>query len=76
MRLANALLLLILLLATTAGFAEETDPYLWLEEVDGEEALAWVTERSGQDTAELEAVPEFEPIHAKLLEIGLFFIQI
>ncbi|MDX2474096.1 MAG: prolyl oligopeptidase family serine peptidase, partial [Candidatus Krumholzibacteria bacterium] len=69
MRLANALLLILLLLATTAGIAEETDPYLWLEEVDGEKALEWVTERSAKDTAELEAVPEFAAIHDKLLEI-------
>ncbi len=62
-----ACLLLSLVLAGPV-FADQ-DPYLWLEEVEGEDALAWVTERSGQDTAELEAVPEFAPIHARLEEI-------
>ncbi len=47
----------------------DVDPYLWLEEIDGEEVLAWVNEKSNQDRAKLEAVPEFEPLHAKLLEV-------
>jgi len=54
------------------GFAiadEPADPYLWLEEVEGEKALAWVEERSAADTATLEAVPEFAEIHPKLVEI-------
>ena len=49
--------------------AAAEDPYLWLEEVEGEEALAWVKERSARDQAVLEAAPEFQPIHEKLLEI-------
>lgn len=49
--------------------AADEDPYLWLEEVDGEEALAWVKERSAQDQAVLEAEAEFQPMHEKLLEI-------
>ena len=69
MRILSILLLIAVLLPlAAAGFADE-DPYLWLEEVEGEEALAWVQERSDQDTAELEAVPEFAPIHERLLEI-------
>ncbi|MBD3220928.1 prolyl oligopeptidase family serine peptidase, partial [bacterium] len=61
---------LILLLATASLTAvADDDPYLWLEEVEGEKALEWVEERSAEDTAEIEAVPEFEPIHQELLEI-------
>ena len=56
-------------LAAAGATASDDDPYLWLEEVEGEKALAWVEERSAADTAELEAVPEFAAIHAKLLEI-------
>jgi len=65
-----ALLALVFLasLAATAC-AQADDPNLWLEEVDGKKALEWVKERSAKDTAELEAVPVFEPIHARLLEI-------
>lgn len=66
-RLIWALALGALLMSPTAG--AEDDPYLWLEEVEGEEALAWVEERSAQDTAEIKAHPSFEPIHQQLLEI-------
>ena len=48
---------------------ENEDPYLWLEDVEGERALAWVEERSATDTAVLEAVPVYSEIHQKLLEI-------
>jgi len=63
-----ALIAFILLIATTVVAGDE-DPYLWLEEVEGEKALEWVKERSAKDTAEIEAVPEFAPIHERLLEI-------
>ena len=63
-----AVLATILLLAVPCAAADE-DPYLWLEEVDGEKALEWVKERSAKDTAELEAVPEFAEIHEQLLDI-------
>ncbi len=52
------------------AIAEDSeDPYLWLEEVEGEKALEWVKERSAKDTATLEAVPVYSEIHEKLLEI-------
>lgn len=69
MRLANILLVATILLTAAVGLADETDPYLWLEEVEGEKALEWVKERSATDTAELEAVPEYAEIHERLLEI-------
>lgn len=50
--------------------ADETeDPYLWLEEIEGERALEWVRDRSAADTAVLERVPVFAEIHEQLLEI-------
>ena len=49
--------------------AADEDPYLWLEEVEGKQALEWVKARSAEDTAEIEAVPEFAELHEKLLEI-------
>jgi prolyl oligopeptidase len=68
------LLLTVLALALAAPDAipaaeDDDDPYRWLEEVEGEKALNWVKERSAEDTAEIEAVPEFTPIHEDLLEI-------
>ncbi|MBU8869692.1 MAG: prolyl oligopeptidase family serine peptidase [Gemmatimonadales bacterium] len=73
MRLGKIALIICVLLTAVSCFAAAesavTDPYLWLEEVDGEKALQWVEERSAADTAELEAVTEFNGIHEKLLEI-------
>ena len=37
------------------------DPYLWLEDVQGERALAWVRERNAATEARLQADPRFEP---------------
>jgi len=69
MRIAILLLIAAILLPAAAGLADDTDPYLWLEEVEGAKALEWVKERSATDTAELEAVPEYAEIHERLLEI-------
>lgn len=56
-------------LSYLAGAAEETDPYLWLEEIEGERAIAWVKEQNERCISKLEAVPEFEPIFKRTLEI-------
>ncbi|MDG2169232.1 MAG: hypothetical protein P8L44_15040, partial [Opitutales bacterium] len=52
----------------TSLFAGD-DPYIWMEEVESEKALAWAKEISDRTTAEFEAVPEFPAIQEKLLEI-------
>ena len=57
-----------LVLLPTLAFADD-DPFLWLEEVQGEKALAWVKEQNLKSTGELEAVPEFKPVYARTLEI-------
>ena len=49
--------------------AESLDPFLWLEDVLGERALAWVRERNAESQALLQARPEYEPIRAGLLEM-------
>jgi prolyl oligopeptidase len=70
MTLPRTVAFLLTLMAAGGSLASgDDDPYLWLEDVEGEKALEWVKERSAQDTAELEAVPEYAPIHEKLLEI-------
>ena len=69
MRHRFAIAILITLFAATVCVAADEDPYLWLEEVENEKALAWAKERSDADTAIIEAVPEFAEIHAELLEI-------
>ncbi|HRQ63999.1 MAG TPA: prolyl oligopeptidase family serine peptidase [Xanthomonadaceae bacterium] len=45
------------------------DPYLWLEEVEGEKALDWAREQSGQAMAGMEADPAFVALRADILAI-------
>ena len=45
----------------------DTDPYLWLEEVEGADALAWVAERNRATHAALaEGQPGFDSLRARL----------
>jgi prolyl oligopeptidase len=45
------------------------DPYLWLEDVTGERALAWVRQQNALSTNELTTRPDFEPARQRLLTI-------
>ncbi|MFL6662587.1 MAG: prolyl oligopeptidase family serine peptidase [Rhizobacter sp.] len=45
------------------------DPFLWLEDVQGERALDWVRERNAVSQKELEARPEYAPIRGQLLDV-------
>jgi len=47
----------------------ESDPYLWLEDVEGERALNWVRARNAESQAVLQARPEFAPTQARLREV-------
>jgi prolyl oligopeptidase len=53
----------------SSTMAPAEDPYLWLEEVEGERALAWVRTENERSTQRLEGHPLFEAIRAKNLEI-------
>lgn len=46
-----------------------TDPHLWLENVEGEEALDWVKARNAVTEAELASTPEFKQLEAQILAI-------
>jgi prolyl oligopeptidase len=52
----------------TPATAQE-DPYLWLEEVQGDKALAWVKARNAESRAVLEQHPRFGAMRARFLEI-------
>jgi prolyl oligopeptidase len=69
MRRAAAVAAVLFLLVPAAALAQETDPYLWLEEIDGAKAVAWVKEQNAKSQGELEAVPQYKPIFARSLEI-------
>lgn len=45
------------------------DPYLWLEEVEGERALRWVEQRNTSTLAELQASPHYRPIFERTRQI-------
>ncbi len=56
-----------------AGSASTTlakdDPNLWLEDVTGKKALAWVEQQNSVTQKELEALPDFAPTRDTLLKL-------
>jgi prolyl oligopeptidase len=62
-------LFLVLHVARAADNPTAEDPNLWLEDVTGERALAWVREQNAVSTKELESAPAFDPIRKRLLSI-------
>lgn len=53
---------------TTGSMTE--DPYLWLEEIEGERALAWVREQNARTLAVLEGDPRYAQLHTDALAIA------
>ncbi|MDP2115991.1 MAG: prolyl oligopeptidase family serine peptidase [Brevundimonas sp.] len=55
----------------SGGFAtsDATDPYLWLEEIEGERAMAWVEAQNERSLGVLRGDPRFETLHQQALEI-------
>ncbi|MFO0295027.1 MAG: prolyl oligopeptidase family serine peptidase [Rhodospirillales bacterium] len=51
------------------GAADDADPYLWLEDVDGDAALSWVRAQNGIAARELVGTPEFEALRTRILSI-------
>jgi prolyl oligopeptidase len=45
------------------------DPFLWLEEVEGDQALDWVRAQNARTVGDLEAHPDFKAIHAEIRQI-------
>ena len=67
MKLATALALA--LTAAPVLSADMEDPYLWLEDVLGDDALEWVEAQNARALEALEAVPVYEPIYERTLSI-------
>ncbi|MCI0413858.1 prolyl oligopeptidase family serine peptidase [bacterium] len=59
---------IVLLILFCALHAASNDTWIWLEEVDGTKALAWVNEQNQRTAAELKTKPEFEPLYKQALE--------
>ena len=49
--------------------AASGDPFLWLEDIAGEKALAWVRDQNRTSKDALESAPEFEPLRQRMLSI-------
>jgi prolyl oligopeptidase len=62
-----AALLPLSAIAQQAAVAE--DPYLWLEEVTGDKALAWAREKNAASQAELQSHAAYAPVRARMLDI-------
>ncbi|MFB6872976.1 prolyl oligopeptidase family protein [Streptomyces sp. NPDC056323] len=55
--------------ACTIRLVTDDDPYLWLEDIDGEAALAWVAERNAETAAALSADAGFAALKECLREV-------
>jgi prolyl oligopeptidase len=49
--------------------AQQPDPFIWLEEVEGRRALEWVETRNAATVASLSMHPSFAPIFERTVEI-------
>jgi prolyl oligopeptidase len=49
--------------------ADGADPYLWLEDVTGDDAMVWVRARNAETHATLESDPDFAKLEADILEV-------
>lgn len=47
-----------------------TDPYLWLEEVEGEDALAWVNTQNERSLTNITAHPSYESNLSKVMDLA------
>jgi prolyl oligopeptidase len=61
--------LAVLGLAASGAAPSDDDAFAWLEDVQGEKALAWAKEHNKKTLAVLEARPEYKPVYKRTLEI-------
>lgn len=55
--------------AMTVAQQAVEDPYLWLENIEGDDALEWVREQNTRSLAELEADPRFDEMYQEALAV-------
>ncbi|MEJ2540351.1 MAG: S9 family peptidase, partial [Gemmatimonadota bacterium] len=56
-------------LALAAPAAGQEDPWLWLEEVEGERAMEWVLQENAETRAQLQALPAYRTAFDNTMEI-------
>ena len=71
MHIQQALILASLLaIFSPISFGDDNvDPYLWLEDVEGEKALEWAEARNSESLAILQNLPEYQPLYDKNLAV-------
>ena len=57
------------LLSTTAAVAQAEDPYVWLEEIEGDRAISQVKQWNADTEAKLTALPGFEEHRTRALQL-------
>ena len=67
--MTKAFLTAVLSLLLTTALAQSADPYLWLEDVSGERALAWVREQNSRAEKVFAADPRYDALRARFLEV-------
>jgi prolyl oligopeptidase len=67
--LRSGWLAMALMIGTAATAEPGTDPFLWLEDVEGERALDWVRARNAESEAELASGAEFDALQHDLQAI-------
>lgn len=55
---------------TASDVATENDPFLWLEEVEGQEALAWVRAQNERSLKSLKSDPRYKNYEAAAMEVA------
>jgi prolyl oligopeptidase len=70
MRLFGMMMAAGVSLSLAAGaMAQESDPYIWLEDVEGDRAMEWVEARNALTVDRLSSHPVYQPIFDRALEI-------
>jgi len=64
-----SLLIMLTLLPLNGNTQEKEDPFLWLEDIEGEKSLQWVKAQNEKTVAELKKYPEFQEIKEEILNI-------
>ena len=54
---------------TINAAAAQDDPYIWLEEIEGEKALDWVRAQNDRSLAQLEGEPRFDDLYQEALSV-------
>lgn len=64
------ILVIILVFLPFSSFGEDNvDPFLWLEDIEGENALEWVEARNEESLEILQNLPEYQPLYDKNLAV-------